>query len=60
MSALPVQPVQAEPEDSLLPERVAVSEDDARRVLAQYAPTDPVVRKRVFSSLLRAMTAGGS
>jgi len=47
-------------ERSSLPDVVEVSDDEARRVLAQFATTDPTVRKRVFSTLLRAISVGGA
>lgn len=42
-----------------LPEQFEVSDEEARRVLSQFATTDPTVRKRVFSTLLRAISVGG-
>jgi len=39
---------------------VDVSDEEARRALANIATGDPAVRKRIFSALLRAMAAGGS
>ena len=37
-----------------------VSEEEARLALAKLATTDPTLRKRIFSSLLRAISVGGS
>lgn len=36
------------------------SEEEARRSLAQIAVVDPAIRKRIFSSLLRSISVGGS
>jgi hypothetical protein len=41
-----------------LPVLVDPAEQEARTVLIEFLPTDPAVRKRVFSSLLRTFTAG--
>lgn len=43
-----------------LPEVADVSDEEARRALAQFAVVDPTVRKRIFSTLLRAISVGGS
>jgi len=47
------------PQESGL-DRVKVSDEEARRALATLTTGDPAVRKRIFSALLRAMSAGGS
>lgn len=52
-------PVPASTHDEFLPESMDVSDAEARRVLAQFATTDTTVRKRVFSTLLRAISVGG-
>lgn len=37
-----------------------VSDEEARRALANIATGDPTVRKRIFSALLRSISVGGS
>lgn len=37
-----------------------VSEEEARAALSKLATADPTLRKRIFSSLLRAVSVGGS
>jgi hypothetical protein len=39
---------------------VDISDDGARSALANIAPGDPAVRKRIFSALLRAIWVGGT
>jgi hypothetical protein len=54
---LPITPAPAPEADLAV---VDVSDDEARRALANIATGDPAVRKRIFSALLRAMSVGGN
>jgi len=52
--------VLSQPTRDSLPERYDITEEEARRALMQFAVSDPAVRKRVFSTLLRSIAAAGS
>jgi hypothetical protein len=51
--------VLSQPAGDSLPDTYDITEEEARRALMQFAVADPAVRKRVFSTLLRAIAAAG-